>query len=192
MPPTLPHDCDLRQGRGTMPAVDRQGQRRADADIVERLALVVGGGNQARKFQSLSCTVILSPSAPTNSSRADGGRPRNSIAARSLLIASRAKWPVSDGQDPDYPVKNKAGPHGSSRDALALDRLAGLVADQLEGAGAENVFLVPVRNPYRGSLSCRSRYTGRASAGQTGAGREFETEDDRQPDPASRSCRPLW
>src|SRR6266404_2826925 len=41
------------------------------------------------QFQSLVCTVILSPSAPTNSSRAAGGRPRNSIAARSLRIASR-------------------------------------------------------------------------------------------------------
>ena len=33
-------------------------------------------------------TAILSPSAPTNSSRAEGGRPRNSIAARSARIAS--------------------------------------------------------------------------------------------------------
>ena len=40
------------------------------------------------QFQSLSCTVILSPSALTNSSRAEGGSPRNSIAARSLRIAS--------------------------------------------------------------------------------------------------------
>src|SRR6267143_1060762 len=40
------------------------------------------------QFQSLSCTVILSPSAPTSSSRTAGGSPRNSIAARSLRIAS--------------------------------------------------------------------------------------------------------
>src|SRR5580704_10958428 len=40
------------------------------------------------QFQSLSCAVILSPSAPTNSSRTAGGSPRNSIAARSLRIAS--------------------------------------------------------------------------------------------------------
>src|SRR5882757_44139 len=40
------------------------------------------------QFQSLSCTVILSPSAPTSSSRTAGGSPRNPIAARSLRIAS--------------------------------------------------------------------------------------------------------
>jgi len=40
------------------------------------------------QFQSLSCAVILSPSAPTSSSLTAGGSPRNSIAARSLRIAS--------------------------------------------------------------------------------------------------------
>src|SRR5215831_4660881 len=39
-------------------------------------------------FQSLVCTVTLSPSAPTSSSTAEGGKLRNSIAARSLRIAS--------------------------------------------------------------------------------------------------------
>ena len=51
-------------------------------------------------FQSPSCTVILSPRAFTSSSRAVGGMPRNSIAARSLRIAATrtaclsAKMPV--------------------------------------------------------------------------------------------------
>ena len=40
------------------------------------------------QFQSLVCTVILSPSSLTSWSRADGGKPRNSIAARSARIAS--------------------------------------------------------------------------------------------------------
>src|SRR5215472_15559636 len=40
------------------------------------------------QFQSLVCTVILSPSAPTSSSTAVGGKLRNSIAARLLRIAS--------------------------------------------------------------------------------------------------------
>src|SRR5262245_28794973 len=40
------------------------------------------------QFQSLVCTVILSPSAPTSSSTADGGKLRNSRAARSARIAS--------------------------------------------------------------------------------------------------------
>ena len=39
------------------------------------------------QFQSLSCTVSWSPSAAFNSSRVDGGKPRNSIAARSPRIA---------------------------------------------------------------------------------------------------------
>src|SRR5215813_364471 len=40
------------------------------------------------QFRSLSCTVILSPSAPTSSSRAADGRLRKSTAARSLRMAS--------------------------------------------------------------------------------------------------------
>ena len=40
------------------------------------------------QFQSEVCTAILSPSCLTNWSRAEGGMPRNSIAARSARIAS--------------------------------------------------------------------------------------------------------
>ncbi len=40
------------------------------------------------QFQSLVCTLILSPSSRLRSVIADGGRPRNSIAARLEWIAS--------------------------------------------------------------------------------------------------------
>jgi hypothetical protein len=40
------------------------------------------------QFQSLSCTTIEEPASLTSWSRADGGRPRNSIAARSARSAS--------------------------------------------------------------------------------------------------------
>jgi hypothetical protein len=52
------------------------------------------------QFQSLSWTVTWSPSAATSSARVDGGKPWNSIAARSPLIAATrvaclsAKMPV--------------------------------------------------------------------------------------------------
>ena len=46
------------------------------------------GVTRLPQFQSLSCTVILSPNVLTSSSRAAGGKPRNSIAARSARIAS--------------------------------------------------------------------------------------------------------
>src|SRR5215204_3809002 len=45
------------------------------------------GSSRLPQFQSLCCTVILSPRAPTSSSRTVGGKPRNSIAARPLRRA---------------------------------------------------------------------------------------------------------
>ena len=46
------------------------------------------GVTRFTQFQSLVCTVTLSPSSLTSSSRADGGMPRNSVAARSARMAS--------------------------------------------------------------------------------------------------------
>src|SRR6266478_654012 len=45
------------------------------------------GSRKLPQFQSLVCTVSLSPSAPTSSSRTVGGKPPNSISARALRSA---------------------------------------------------------------------------------------------------------
>src|SRR5215471_15304539 len=81
------HVGDPGKPRRAMPPVDRQAQCAAHPGIVEWLFLWLGSMIPPQ-FQSLSWTVILSPSAPTSSSRTAGGKPRNSIAARSPRIAS--------------------------------------------------------------------------------------------------------
>src|ERR1051326_3734272 len=64
-----------------------EGERAAHPRIVEGLCLWLGVIT-ALQFQSLVCTTILSPRSRVSSWRAEGGRPRNSPAARSARMAS--------------------------------------------------------------------------------------------------------
>src|ERR1051326_1525061 len=83
MPPTR-RTLAARE-RADAPLVE--GERAAHPRIVEGLCLWLGVIT-ALQFQSLVCTTILSPSSRVSSSRAEGGRPRNSPAARSARRAS--------------------------------------------------------------------------------------------------------
>src|SRR5262249_18903794 len=80
------HDGDLRKMLRSAPTIDRQRERATDANVVERLPLVV------RREQEDAIPVALLyrdvfASAWTRSSRLFGGEPRNSIAAPSPRIA---------------------------------------------------------------------------------------------------------
>src|SRR5262249_26928912 len=71
--------------------IDREIREHEDRDCEHDKGLrqrIVLGVTRLPQFQSLAWTVSLWPSSRTSSSRAEGGRPRNSIAARSARIAS--------------------------------------------------------------------------------------------------------
>src|SRR5260221_1224629 len=160
-----------------MPAVDRQGQRTADADVVERLALVVRGGNQRAVPVALLHRDLVSERADQFVAR----RWRQTTELdRGAVAPDRIKASgLFRCQDPDYAVEIRQARMVVVGIALALDRLAGLVADQLEGAGAENVFLVPVRILIEGLFLVDPRIRV-GECRQKGVGREFQAEDNRQ------------
>src|SRR5260221_3139548 len=126
-----------------MPAIDRQGQSAAHADIVERLALMVRCDEEA---------VVLVD-----------GRHRDLVAERANQLVARRGWQPSEldrgavaadrvktrrllrCQDADDAVKMRQSLMMVVGVTLALDGLARLVADQLEGARAQYVLLVPAR-----------------------------------------------
>src|SRR5271155_4234093 len=137
------HDRDLGQLRCAAPTVDGQGQRAPYADVVERFALVVRGY----------------PPATVPVAGLDG----NLVAERLFQLVDSGRWkaakfdcsPVrADRLDADrllvgiYPGKAVEVRQPRTEVvgvALTLDRLAGIVADELERARAEDVLFVPVR-----------------------------------------------
>src|SRR5204862_3853417 len=82
-------------------------------------------------------------------------------------------------QDPDDAVKIRQPLVVVIRVALAPDRLARLVADQLEGARTHNVFLVPARVAVE-DLLLVDPGVGIGERRQKSAGRKFETEHHGQ------------
>ncbi len=169
------HDRDLRQRRRAVPAVDRQGQRAAHARVVERLSLVVRGGDQRAIPIALLHRDLVAQGADqfvAGCGRHAAKLDRGAVGA-DCVEPGRLLW----RKDPDDGVEIRQPRVVVVRVALAPDRLAGLVADQLEGAGAHDVLLVPARIAVEDFLLVDPG-VGVGERRDEGAGREFEAKHD--------------
>jgi len=87
MPADFANHGDLGQVPGGLVAVRGQGERAADALVVEGLALVIDG-HEREQSHALSCTAIFGPRAWTRLSRSEGVKPTELGVRRALR-----EWP---------------------------------------------------------------------------------------------------
>ena len=129
------------------------------------------------QFQSLSCTVILSPSSFFSWSR---GRRRHAAELRRRAVGADR---VDPGRllrriDRRRSRRDRAVPCGSNRGCAPLDRLPGLVAGEFERARAHDVLFVPVRVLVEDLLLVDERERVGERRQERGGG-EFQAEHDR-------------
>ena len=158
-----------------MPAVDRQGQCPAHARVVERFALVIGGDAAgdipiALLHRNLVAERLdeLVPRCGRQAAKLDRG-----AVAADRLDPYRLFVGVNTGEaveiGPPFMVV--------VAEFFALYGLADLMIDKLEGAGTDNVLLVPARIPIEDILLV-DEVERVGESRQKRAGREFEVEDD--------------
>src|SRR5205807_1007132 len=135
----------FRQPRRAVPSVDRQGQCPADTRVVERLALVIGGdaaGNVPIALLHGDLVAERLDKFVSRRRRHAAKLDRGAVAAdrldpHRLFVGVDAGEAIEIG--PPFMVVVPI--------LLALYRLAYLVIDEFEGAGTEDIPLVPARIP---------------------------------------------
>ena len=133
---------DLRELWCAAPAVNGQGQGAPHADIVKRLALVVRGYDPAAvpvtglngNFVAESLFQLVNRGRREATKFDCGPVGADRLDPNGLLI----------GKYPGKAIEVRQALAEVVRVALALDRLANIVAHELERAGAENILFVPM------------------------------------------------
>src|SRR5947207_3304386 len=126
-----------------MPAIDRQRERAADADIIERLSLVVGCDEEA----AIPVAGLHGDPVTKRPDQLVARRRRQAAEFDGGAVAADRIEPscLLRGQDAGDTVEVWQPLVVVVRVTLSSDCLAGLVADQLERARAHDILLVPAR-----------------------------------------------
>ena len=169
------HVGDLGQRRRAVPAVDRQGQRAAHPHVVERLLLVVGRDDVAAVPVALLHRDLVAELLDELVARR--GRQAAELDRRAVGADRVDADRLLGGEDADEAVEIGQALVVIVGVAHALDRLAGLVAGELERAGAHDVLLVPVRVLVE-DLLLVDPGEGVGERRQKRGGREFQLEHD--------------
>ena len=155
------------------PAVDRQAQSAPNPDVVERFLLVVGG----YRAGDIPITFLHRDLVAECVDQLITGRWRHAAELDRRAVGADRVDPgrLLVDEDPDNAVEIGQTLVIVIRVAYALDRLAGFIGGELEGAGPHDVLLVPARilvevglpvDPVERIGECRQERTGR----------EFEAE----------------
>src|SRR5262249_42308024 len=135
------HGGDLGERRGAVPAVDRQSKGPADPNVVERLALV-GGSHQvaAVPIAGLDVDLVAELAHELAARRRRKAPELDCGAVRADRVDPNR---LLGGKDANEPVEIGLSLAIIVGIAHPLDRLADLVADEFERAGAHDVLLEP-------------------------------------------------
>src|ERR1700736_2949797 len=126
-----------------MPLVDSQRQRAAHPHVIERLLLMVRRDHVAAVPVALLQHDLVAESALKLLAR--GGRQAAELAGRAVGENGIDAYRLFGREDADEAVEIRLSRMIIVGIAHALDRLAGLIADELEWAGAHDIHLVPAR-----------------------------------------------
>jgi hypothetical protein len=157
------------------PRVERKRQRAANARIVERLFLVVW----RHRAGDIPITLLDGEAVAKRGLQFVARRGRQTAELDRRAVGADCIDPRSlfVGKDADKPIEVGQRLVVIIGVALAPDRLTGLIAGEPEGAGAHDIFLVPMRVLIE-DRPLVDPVERAGERGEKGAGREFEAEDD--------------